>query len=515
MEYLRTLIKQLKDIWQGMSMGRRLGLVLVGLVSTAAIAGVGYWASQPDYRVLYSALSLEDSGAITNKLQAQGVPYHLAAGGTTILVPADQVQQRQLEMAVEGLPAKGGKGFELFDQSPLGMTPFTQHVNYLRALQAELAKTIMQIDPVIFARVHIVRPDPSPFVREQKPTTASVMLRLKPAARLSRQVSAGIVALVARSVEGLARENVTLVDASGRLLSEDQNPETGVIGSQMEYRRELENYLASKAENMLAQVFGPGRAVVRVTADINFQRHHEKKETYNPDARVATSEKVTTTKSVTTTNLPRGATGTASNLGKPAANNGNSSTTGDNREETVQTDFVVSKTIQEFEDKMGTIERLTIAAMVDLSSADASKDKGTPPLTLAEVQDIIKQAVGFKHPRDEIKVTNVKLTGPAAAPGLDEEWHTMQQWQNIVNIVRNASLGVTALVALLLGWMFLRRFKPGPASPQPQPSEEPAEPAERILLLNRFSSTAQKNPHAVAQVLENWLQQPERPRNAA
>src|SRR5207245_7808273 len=129
-----------------------------------------------------------------------------------------------------------------------------------------------------------------------KPTTASVMLRLKPGTTLSRQLGGGIAAFIARSVEGLTRENVTLVDASGRVLSEDQNQETGHIASQLEYRRELETYLASKAENMLAQVFGPGRAVVRVTADINFQRHREKKETYNPDGRVATSEKITTTK---------------------------------------------------------------------------------------------------------------------------------------------------------------------------------------------------------------------------
>src|SRR5262249_42757446 len=152
------------------------------------------------------------------------------------------------------------------------MTPFTEHVNYLRALQAELARTIMQIDPVTAARVHIVRPDPSPFIREQKPTTASVMLRLRPGSTLSRNIAAGIVSLVSRSVEGLTPDNVTLVDANGRLLSDPHAAEGGSMGPQMEYRRELETYLATKAEGMLAQVLGAGRAVVRVTADINFQR---------------------------------------------------------------------------------------------------------------------------------------------------------------------------------------------------------------------------------------------------
>src|SRR5262249_1383055 len=150
------------------------------------------------------------------------------------------------------LPVKGGKGFELFDQSTLGATPFTQHVNYMRALQAELAKTIMQIDPVTFARVHIVKPEPSPFLRDQKPTTASVMLKLKHGSSLNRNTSAGIIALVTRSVEGLTRENVTLVDSQGRLLFEENTSEAGMMGSHMDYRRELESYLASKAEGMLA-----------------------------------------------------------------------------------------------------------------------------------------------------------------------------------------------------------------------------------------------------------------------
>jgi flagellar M-ring protein FliF len=509
MGYLNTISKQLADLWKGMSPGRRFGLLLVSLVSVAVVLGVGYWASQPDYRVLYAGLTVEDSSAITSKLQAQGVPYRLAAGGTTVLVSAEQVQQRRLELAADGLPAKGGKGFELFDQSPLGMTPFTQHVNYLRALQAELAKTIMQIDPVVFARVHIVRPDPSPFIRDQKPTTASVMLRLKPGTTLGRQLGAGIAALVARSVEGLTRENVTLVDANGKLLSDEQSQETGHVGSQLEYRRELETYLSSKAETMLAQVFGPGRAVVRVTADINFQRHHEKKETYNPDGRVATSEKIITTKSSTTNAQNANAAGAASNLPRPGGGGTASSTGNNSLDETVQTEFAVSKTIQEFEDKMGTIERLTVAALVDLSGSE--KDKAAA-MELDDVKEIIKQAVGFKPTRDEIKVTNVKLNAPTADPTADEEWRTMQRWQNIMNIIRNASLGVTALVALLMGWMFLRRFKPAPASPQAVPAEE--EP-DRAVILRRLSTTAERDPQAVAQVLENWLQQPERTQKAA
>src|SRR5579862_2011386 len=175
MEFWRKFGQQLGQMWQGLGPTRRAGLVGGVVICLGAVAAVWYWAAQTEYGILFAGLAPEDAGTITSKLQSLGVPYRLTAGGTTVMVPADQVHQKRIEMAVDGLPAKGGKGFELFDSSPLGMTPFTQHVNYLRALQAELARTISQIDPVVNARVHIVHPDPSPFIRDQKPPTASVM----------------------------------------------------------------------------------------------------------------------------------------------------------------------------------------------------------------------------------------------------------------------------------------------------------------------------------------------------
>lgn len=314
MEFLRRLLQQLRQIWQGLSWSRRIGILFLTGTCMALIIGVAYWASQPDYRVLYSGLSPEDAGTITSKLQATGVSYRLTAGGQTILVAAEQVAQARVDLAAEGLPAKGGKGFELFDTSALSTTPLAERVNFVRALQAELAKTIMQLDAVASARVHIVLPDQSPFIREQLPAKASIMLRLRPGAVLSRNTSHGIVALVARSVEGLTQDNITLVDANGRLLSESNDPETGMAEGNLDYRRQLEKYLASKAEEMLTQALGPQRAIVRVTAEINFRRVREKKENYRPDDRVVINEKVTSSKSTTPVPGARGATGTASNL---------------------------------------------------------------------------------------------------------------------------------------------------------------------------------------------------------
>lgn len=500
MEFLRRLQQQLRDIWLGMTVSRRVMLVAVTVTSVVAIVGVGYWAATPDYATLYSGLALEDAGAVTTRLQALGVTYRLSGDGTTIQVPADSVRQLRVNLAAEGLPVKGTKGFEIFDEAPLGMTPFVQHVNFGRALQAELARTIMQIEPVAFARVHIVRPDPSPFIRERKPTTASVVLKLRPGATLSRGVANGIVALVARSVEGLTPDQVAVLDTSGRVLSDQRGPEAGAVpGTQLEYRRELETHLASKAEDMLAQLLGPGRAVVRVTADVDFKRVREKRETYSPEDKVITSEKVTTSKTTTASPAPRSTAGGI----KPVPGAAATDAGGKTQDETVQTDYAVSKTVRELEDRVGTVERLTIAALVDLAPRDEAASG--PQLTVAEAQDIIKQAVGFKKDRDEIKVSEVKLAVAAALAGVEAEAAQVERWQYYLSLVRNASLGVAALIALLLGFLFLRRWRPAAAQALATAATEP----RRNETLERLASAARHDPAAMARALAQWLRVPE------
>lgn len=505
MQFLRQFAEQFRQLWGGLSFGRRVALLILTTLCVAGVVGVVIWTSQGDYRVLYSGLSAEDAGAITAKLQAQSISFHLTAGGTTVLVPADQVQQLRIDLAVEGLPSRSGKGYELFDDAPLGMTPFMQQVNYNRALQSELARTIMQLEPVAQARVHIVRPDPTPFIREQKPTTASVMLRLKPGATLSRNVANGIVALVARSVEGLTADNVTLVDTNGHILSDDHAPDSGAAAAswQLDYRRELETYLSSKAEDMLAQLLGPGHAVVRVTADINFKTVKEKRETYSPEDRVVTKEQVTSRKQTSVTSGARGPAGTASNLNRQPST---TSTPGSNsQDETVETDYAVSKQTQEMEDKVGDIERLTVAAMVELPKSE----DGKTTMSVSEAQDIIKQAVGFKKDRDEIKVTDVKLAAAEAQPGNDSDYLEMQRWQSYVSIARQASLGVAALVVLAVVWLVLRRLSAGARATSAQTL------LSAVPIPEQLSAVAQQNPEVLARVLTSWLEEPGRNNRAA
>lgn len=506
MEFYRNLQQQVRQIWKGMNRLQQFAVAVAGAVSLGLLGLVGYWYAHTDYQVFRAGLSVEEAAAITAKLQESGVSYKLAAGGTAILVPAEQVTQLRLTMASEELGGKGSAGMGDLMPGGIAESPSAQQFRFLHALQSELARTIAQIDPVVAARVHIVRPDSSPFIRDKQPTTASVMLKLRPGTTLNRNASMAITALVSRSVEGLTRENVTLVDAHGRLLSEIVDPETGVLGSQIEHRRELENYLATKAESMLAHLLGPGRAVVRVTADLDMKRHIEKKEIVEPDGRVPISEE-TTTKKLQTNGVAKGAAaGTTSNLGKPNAATG-TPVGSDNREEVSKINYVVSKTVHEMEDRLGTIERLTIAALVDLGRpGDGSASSDASVLSMADVQEIIKKAVGFKTGRDEIQVSQVRMPDPNAAPTApDDEWLQQQQFEQTLQLVRNGSFGVIALAAVLLVWVVWRNKRPAPA---PVPVAAPQAAAEPPGETQQLAAMLERNPEALGKVLLSWLSEP-------
>jgi flagellar M-ring protein FliF len=484
--------------WLALSLPRKMSWAL-GVGACFTFAGLIYWATQPEYRVLYSGLSAEEAGAITTKLQSRAIPYKLTAGGSTILVPFDQALQVHIDLTSDGTPgsSKLGKGLDLFDQPMIGATPFNQHVNFLRAQQSELARTIMQIDPVVYTRVHIVKPEPSPFIRDQKPTTASVMVKLRPGATLNRTTVAGIVALVAGSVEGLTRDNVRIIDASGRLLSDQRDPDSGMIGSVMEQRKEVEQYLASEAEKMLAHVMGPGRAIVRVTVDMNTKHFREKKEIINAEGRVTKTEKTTVNKTNSNAAGKSGPVGSTSNLGRggPASSGGGGV---NSTQETQQSDYDYPRTFQEIDNKHGSIERLTVAAFVDPSTMN-----GDQPMTVAEVTEIIKKAVGFKADRDEIQVNSVKMPTLAPVEFPVEDNITAQRWQTVLSIVRYVSMGMVALCAFPIIWALFRR-RIAPPTPATAPSAAP-----QVDKMKRLSEALERNPEGLAKVLTQWIERSE------
>src|SRR5574337_323069 len=245
--------------------------VLLGgaaLVVAAAVAFLIFNRS-PEYHVLYSQLSPEDSGAVIEKLKEKRIPY--SVDGAAISVPAEKVYETRMELAGAGLPQGGGVGFEIFDKAGFGVTDFVQKINYKRALQGELARTISQIKEIESARVHLALPEKGVFLEEQKKARASIIVKLKPGKTLSQGQVSSIVHLVANSSDNLRPEDVTVVDTSGRMWTKESDDDASLklTASQLEYKRGLEKDIESRVQSMLEKAVGAGKVVARVSAEVD------------------------------------------------------------------------------------------------------------------------------------------------------------------------------------------------------------------------------------------------------
>ena len=257
-------MNQILSLWRKLNPNQRLtvGVSALGVVLVAAL--VTTWAGRPDYQVLYTGLKAEDGGRIVEKLRSKKVPFQLKDGGSTVLVPQQYVYEMRLDLATAGLPQAGGVGYEVFDKNNFGMTDFVQKLNYQRALEGELTRTIQQLEEVEQARIHIVLPEPRLYTEERTLPTASVVLKLAGAGRLSQGQIKGITHLVASSVEGLKPEDVTVIDTNGNILSRGHSDGgiAGLSGDQLELQQSVETYLSHKAQSMLEEVLGKDRKSV-------------------------------------------------------------------------------------------------------------------------------------------------------------------------------------------------------------------------------------------------------------
>lgn len=263
----------IKRYWDGSSATAKTGLVLGALLIVAATAGLGRWALDKHYQPLFTGLSEQDASTMVAELDRMKVPYRLEAGGTQILVPQEQVHKTRLQLVGKNLPLHGAVGFEIFNNTDFGMTEFTQKVNYQRALQGELTRTIMSLDEVQAARVHLSLPESTLFKREQGRPKASVTLALKPGRGIARDQVNGIQRLVAAAVPGIEAGDVTVLDQKGVALSRGA-PDGADAGSggdwQLETKRQIEDHLARKVSAVLDRSFGPGQGIVSVDVQLNF-----------------------------------------------------------------------------------------------------------------------------------------------------------------------------------------------------------------------------------------------------
>ncbi|HXJ72749.1 MAG TPA: flagellar basal-body MS-ring/collar protein FliF, partial [Candidatus Dormibacteraeota bacterium] len=263
---LRQLVLQLLATWKQLGLNQRVSLLLGAGVVCAGLIGLSIWSSRPDYVLLYGKLDDAEAARVMAALDEAKIPYQTGRGGASILVPSDKVHQTRAQLAAKGIPRGEGVGFEIFDKPNFGISDFIQRANYLRAVQGELARTISQIDMVESARVMIVMPENRLLVDNQKKPTASVFVRIKGNGQLPVSAVNSIRFLVANAVEGLPANGVSVVDNLGNVLSENQDNDaaTGLSNNQLNARRNLEQYLAHKAEGMLEKALGPGQAIVRV-----------------------------------------------------------------------------------------------------------------------------------------------------------------------------------------------------------------------------------------------------------
>ncbi|MCK5172467.1 MAG: flagellar M-ring protein FliF, partial [Planctomycetes bacterium] len=264
-------LQNINAVWQRIGVVQRA--MLVGIVMACVITGglLTKWATKPDMQLLFGGVSPEEASAMVDKISESDIPYQLRGGGTSIYVPREHVNQLRLKLASEGLPQGGQNGYKIFDNEKIGVSPLVQQINYNRAIQDELAKTIQMIDGVNFARVHLVRPEESMFAMAPKKATASVVIRLKPGWAISPDKVVAITNLVSTAIDGLSSNDVTVVNSQGILLT-SQAGGSGVVTSAntfMDYKTRVEQTQAAKVSEMLEMVLGPGRSNVKVSAEVD------------------------------------------------------------------------------------------------------------------------------------------------------------------------------------------------------------------------------------------------------
>ncbi len=435
-------------------------IMVIGLVGIA-VAGFFFIIlalQKPSYILLYSGLSAEDASAIVEELKKEQVPFQLSVDGGSVMVPADKVYEVRMTLAGKGLP-QSGVGFEIFDNVNIGTTEFVQKMNFQRAIQGELARTISQLDQIERSRVHITIPEDSIFIEDQKQATASVFLKLKPGVKLHPRQVKGITYLIAGAVEGLSAENVTIMDTAGRLLSSPSG-EGGAVGlssTQMEVQHNMEKGLENRIETMLEKVIGRDKVIARVNATLNFQQVQKTEELYDPNVTVVRSEQTSKEKSSGQSGSPAGVPGVASNV--PGAGGG-ATVTGNAKKFQRQNETInyeINKVTRHVVEPMGTIKKLSVALLVDgtYKTEEGSEERTYVPRTPEEItkyETLVKGIVGFDEERgDRIHVENIPMD-----TGLDESWFEGAESGGMISPM--VIVIIRYLLVALFGVLFLLFF---------------------------------------------------------
>jgi flagellar M-ring protein FliF len=414
-------------------------------------------ASSPVMAPLYSNIALDESGTIVQEIEKMAVPYELGMGGAQIMVPADRVEEIRVKLAQMGLPSQGSMtGYEIFDKSEaLGTSNFVLNVNKLRALEGELGRTISSFQKVENARVHLVIPKRELFTREKTEPTASVALKVRGLAELDKNEIAAIKHLVATAVPGLKPSRITIVDQHGNLLArgiEDENDPEALAATAQEYRQNYESKLRSTIERLLERSVGMGNVKAEVTADIDFDRVVTNSETFDPEGQVARSVQGVEENEKTTERDQKDNVSVGQNLPDPTGGQGvlGSESVRSRSDET--TNFEISKTVENHVKQTGTVNRLSIAVLVDGTyGTNENGERVYQPRTeaqLAQLSSLVRSAVGYDESRgDKVEVINMQFMRDTAAL---EEGPLDFIKEDMPNIIQTLVIGGVAILFILL-----------------------------------------------------------------
>lgn len=419
---MQNFLQNIQAFLGRLTLGQQIALGLVVFGGLAILISVTYWASQPDHTLLFGDMEPSNASRVVDTLEEEGVDYDLRHNGTAVYVPRDEVHELRIQFAAEGVVDDGQAGYEIFDDGELGMTDFMQEMNEKRAMEGELAQTVSNLSQVERARVHLVLPERQPFQENQTEASASVVVQLSGRSSLSVNQVEGITALVSGAVDDLEHANVTILDSDGNMLSDpDAGDETARLTStQLDLRREVEEYLTEQGQSMLDEVLGTGESIVRVSAELDFSRTVSESNIIDPESQTIISEERLDEESPQdeATSLVR--------------------------------NYDVTRTTEQHESSVGDVTDLSVSVVLNQPLDEDGEPAPFPPDELQEIEEVVQNAVGFDPERgDQFTIQQTRFD---ADDELADDFQE-QQWFDQLELYLRYGL---ILIALLLGIWLIR-----------------------------------------------------------
>ncbi len=506
-EFFKQLIAQVSAIWEKLSLQQRIiisALVgfmffgLFGLVLWSGSSSESGGGSSSGMKRLYSGIAIEEMAEITEQLEKGSFKYDLRHDGTSIYVPSENLYEVRMSLAREGLPVSRGTGFELFDKVSLGATDFEQKVKMKRAIQGELTRTIESIREIESVRIHVVMSEESIFLEEQKPAKASVKLKVRSGRKLTKDQVRGISYLVSNSIESMDASDVTIIDNTGRLLSNPYSDDPAALASSrnIELQTNVEMQLQRKVERLLSGVFGQGKTSITIAADLDFDQVESTLEKFNPEGKVVRSEERDET---SVKNAPDG----------------------DRTNERSLSNYEIDKTVERIIREVGNVKRLTVAVIVNGTYNTDEEGKRTyasrTPEELTSLESIIKNAVGYDLTRgDKISVQSMKFD-ESRDIALAMENEVMSKGANTSKYINYVVLLIILIIAIIIIVQLSKSMVEAMNPPMPEVEipniveeeeqivEIPKNIARSNELLERVEIMTENDPNNVAKIIKDWL----------